>query len=66
MEVNDRFAGTESKTEAIDFGLDVEGMRFNLFVADITSEQLDEIKRDPSRLPPGWSLDEKRIWSRGA
>ena len=34
--------------------------------AAITSEQLNQIKLDPSRLPPGWSLDENRIWRRGA
>jgi hypothetical protein len=66
LELNDRLAGTESKAEAIDFGLDVEGARFHLFVADITSEQLDQIKKDPSRLPSGWSLDESKIWRRGA
>jgi hypothetical protein len=66
LEVNDRLAVSESKAEAIDFGLDVEGVRFRLFVADITSEQLDQIKQDPSRLPPGWSLKGSRIWRRGA
>jgi len=66
LELNDRLAGAESKTEAIDFGLDVEGARFRLFVADVTSDELDQIKRDPSRLPPGWSLDDKRTWRRGA
>jgi hypothetical protein len=66
LELNDRLAGTEAKAEAIDFGLDVEGARFRLFVADITTEQLDKIKQDPSRLPPGWSLDENRVWRRGA
>jgi hypothetical protein len=66
LELSDRLAGTESKAEAIDFGLDVEGARFCLFVADITSDQLDQIKKDPSRLPSGWSLDESRTWRRGA
>ncbi len=66
LEVNDRFAANGSKVEAIDFGLDIDGTRFRLLVADITSEQLEEIKRDPSRLPPGWSLDRKTIWRRGA
>jgi hypothetical protein len=66
LELNDRFAGTASTAEAIDFGLDVEGARFRLFVADVTSEQLDQIKKDPSRLPSGWSLDQSKIWRRGA
>jgi hypothetical protein len=66
LELNDRLAGTDSKAEAIDFGLDIEGARFRLFVADITREQLDQIKQDPSRLPPGWSLDGIRAYRRGA
>ncbi len=66
LELNDRLAGDESQAEAIDFGLDVEGARFRLFVADVTSDQLDRIQRDPSRLPPGWSLEDTRIWRRGA
>jgi hypothetical protein len=66
LELNDRLAGNESKAEAIDFGLDIEGAHFRLFVADVTSEQLDQIKHDSSRLPPGWFLDEKTVWRRGA
>ena len=66
LEVNDRFGGNGAKAEAIDFGLDIEGARFRLLVADITSEQLDQIKQDPSRLPPEWSLHESTRWSRGA
>jgi len=65
LEVNDRLAGNESKVEAIDFGLDIEGVQFRLFVADITTDQLDEIKQGRSRLPPGWSLDEGlTMWRR--
>ncbi len=66
LEVSDRLAGPETKTEAIDFGLEVEGTHFRLLVADITSEQRDEIRQDPSRLPSGWSLDGSKIWRRGA
>jgi hypothetical protein len=66
LELSDRLAGTESQADAIDFGLDIEGARFRLFVADVTSEQLEQIKRDPSRLPPGWTLQGKRVWRRGA
>ncbi len=66
LEVNDRLAGAESEVEAIDFGLDIEGANFRLFVADATSDQLNEIKQVPARLPPGWSLDDSTIWRRGA
>jgi hypothetical protein len=66
LELNDRIASAGSKVEAIDFGLDVEGAHFKLLVADISSEQLDQIKQDSSRLPAGWALDGSRIWERGA
>ena len=66
LELNDRLAGAESAAEPIDFGLDIEGAQFRLFVADITTEQLEQIKQDSSRLPRGWSLGENTIWRRGA
>ncbi|HEV3167861.1 MAG TPA: hypothetical protein VGZ22_27920, partial [Isosphaeraceae bacterium] len=64
LEVSDRLAGNGSKVEPIEFGLDIEGAAFHLFVADITSERLEQIKKDPSLLPPGWSLDGKVTWGR--
>lgn len=66
LELSDRLAGPEGRAEAIDFGLDVEGAPFRLFVADITSEQLDQIRCDPSYLPAGWSLGGGKVWRRGA
>lgn len=66
LEVNDRLAGPETTAEALEIGLDVEGARYRLFVADITTDQLEQIKRDASRLPPGWSLDGTKVWRRGA
>ena len=66
LELNDVSPSVETKPDAIDFGLDIEGVRFRLVVADITSEQLEQIKQDPSHLPSGWSLDGKRSWRRGA
>jgi hypothetical protein len=66
LELNDRLAGAELSVEPIDFALDIEGAAFRLFVADITTEQLANVKRDSSLLPRGWSLDENTIWRRGA
>ncbi len=66
LELNDRLAGSESEPDAIDFGLNVAGASFRLFVADLTSEQLERVKQDPSRPPSGWSLDGIKIWRRGA
>jgi hypothetical protein len=66
LELSDWVAGTAPKVEAVDFGLDIEGVRFRLFVADITGEQFDQIRQNPSRLPSGWSLDGGTSWRRGA
>jgi hypothetical protein len=66
LEVNDRFAGSEEQIDAVDFGVDVGGKPFRLFVADITSDQLVRVKEDPSQLPPGWSIDGARHWGRQA
>lgn len=66
LELNDRFAGNGANVEAIDFGLDLDGATFRLLVADITSDQLEQIKQDLSDLPPGWSLDAGQVWRRRA
>lgn len=66
LEISDRLAFIEDKPAAIDFGLDIEGAQFRLLVADVTSEQLDQIQRDPSYLPAGWVLGETKVWRRGA
>ena len=66
LELSDHLTSSSPEVGAIDFGLDVEGVRFRLSIADISGEQLEQIKRHPSRLPPGWSLDRKKIWRRGA
>jgi hypothetical protein len=64
LELNDRLAGDESKVEAIDFGLDVEGARYRLLVADITRDQFEQIEQDTSKLPQGWSLQGRKHWGR--
>jgi hypothetical protein len=66
LEVNDRFAGSEEQIDAVDFGVDVGGKPFRLFVADITSDQLVRVKQDPSQLPTGWSIKGARHWGRQA
>lgn len=66
LELNDQTVGNESRVSAIDFGLDVEGSQFKLMIADISSDQLDQIKQNLLPLPPKWSLEEKTVWRRGA
>jgi hypothetical protein len=64
LEVNDRFVANEACVDAMDFGLNVEGAPFRLSIADVSSDQLEQIKHDPAQLPPGWSLDGSQIWRR--
>ncbi len=64
LDVCDRLAGPDGEVQAINFGLNVEGVPFHLLVADVTREQLDQLQRDPSLLPPGWSLEGNQIWRR--
>jgi len=64
LEVNDRIGWAGEKVEAMDFGLDIEGAKFRLFVADVTTDQLEQVKRDPALLPPGWALKGATTWSR--
>lgn len=64
LELNDRLGTLNSDANAIDFGLDVNGARFRLLVADISSEQLDRIKKGRSNLPTGWSLADNQVWGR--
>jgi len=66
LEVNDRLAGSQASVEAVDFGLNVAGRPFQLLVADITTDQLLQLRQDPSRLPPGWSIDGALNWGRRA
>jgi len=66
LEVNDALAGSQVSVEAVDFGLNVAGRPFHLLVADITTDQLLQLRQDPSRLPPGWSIDGELNWGRRA
>jgi len=50
--------------EPLDFSPD--DLHFKVFVADVTSDQWDRIKREPNAvLPPGWRLDGNLIFTRG-
>jgi hypothetical protein len=65
IEANGRLAGVGWGIETIDFPLDVDGARFSLLVADTTSDELQEAQKNPSHLPPGWSLSGAKVWRRG-
>jgi hypothetical protein len=62
LEVSDRITGANGKPEPIDFGIEVAGVALRLRVADVTSDQFERIRKDPSNLPPGWRLDGALVW----
>jgi hypothetical protein len=65
LEVSERFTGEAAKIEPIDFGLDIEGAKYKLLVADVSVEQLEKIKTDPAKsLPNDWKIDGALIWGR--
>jgi hypothetical protein len=52
--------------EPLDFSPDIDDLPFKVFVADVTSDQWERIKRQPdTTLPPDWKLEDHRIYSRG-
>lgn len=66
LEVCDRLGGDESAVLPMDFGMDVGGTPLRLWVADITTDQLSNIKHGKLHLPSGWSLHGAKHWRRGA
>ncbi len=64
LELSDRLASNESSVDPLDFGLDVDGANFRLMVADVTTDQMEQIKQNIQQLPPGWSLDGTTMWRR--
>ena len=60
LEVNDRMSLPDEeagKIEPMEFGLNIQDAPFQLFVADITSEQLDAIRDSRLALPEGWIFE---------
>jgi len=66
LELSDRLPGNETVVEPIGFGLDLEGASFRLVIADVTTDQMEQIKQRAQPLPSGWSLDQNKVWRRGA
>ena len=67
LEVSDRQAGaasTNALVDAIDFALDIQGCPYRLFVADVTSDQLEQIRKNRLPLPADWTLDRSTVWRR--
>jgi len=66
LEVSEQYTSDTSEIEPVDFGLDIGGAKFKLFVADISGEQLSTIKANPAKLPKDWKLDSAMSWGRRA
>ncbi len=65
LEVSERFTGESMKIEPIDFGLNLEGARYKLLVADVSMDQLGTIKANPAKsLPIDWKTDAALVWGR--
>jgi hypothetical protein len=66
LELNNRHALPSDQVQPVTFDLDIERAWLTLSVADVTTEILEQIERDPSILPGSWSLEGKQVWRRGA
>jgi len=67
LEVSNRLASPARKLPqvgAMDFGLDLEGCSFRLFVADVTPDELEQISAGRLALPVGWTLEQSTTWRR--
>ena len=63
LEVGDQRPDTA--IEPMDFGLDLDGRTFKLLIADINSDQMEQIKTDASLLPVGWHMEGSQSWVGG-
>lgn len=65
LEVSERYTGSSSRIEPVDFGLDLDGATYKLLVADVSTEQLEFIKANPLQtLPDDWKIEGALIWGR--
>jgi hypothetical protein len=62
LEINERISTPEDQPEPLGFGLEVAGLALKLSVADVSKDQLEKMKNDPSNLPPGWKWEGARKW----
>ena len=64
LELSESLVGNGAKLQPIDFGVELDGVKYRLSVADASSDQFEKLKADPSRLPAGWSIEDYRTWTR--
>jgi len=65
IESNDRFGG-EWGFEPLDFDVEINGNHFKLVVCEVSGYDVELLRKDPVHLPAGWTLDQVKIWRRGA
>ena len=65
LEVSERFTSEAAKVEPVDFGLDFNGSKYRMMVADVSLDQIEKIKAEPAKLlPKDWKIDSALIWGR--
>jgi hypothetical protein len=65
LEVSERYIGESNTITPFDVGLDVNGAKYLLRVADVTNDQLAQVKANPeTTLPKGWQLNNATVWGR--
>ncbi len=66
LENNALLAGlNEQEVIPIDFGFEVEGLNYQLLVADVAPTQWERLQNGALPLPPNWTLEDYRHFRRG-
>ena len=64
LEVNRLVGRRQEEVEAVDFGLNIEGLHYRLLVADISPAEHERLTSGTLKLPGGWALQGAWHWSR--
>lgn len=64
LEVNDLSDSGEERVQSLDFGFDVAGLGYQLFVAEIGALQQKLLRGEGITLPDGWSVEGAWHWTR--
>ena len=57
---------TGGQFQFVDFGLDISGLDFSLFVIDMTLDQWQKVAAGTLRLPEGWAIEPRTVFRREA
>lgn len=56
----------EGQFQFVDFGLDIHGLDYSLFVIDVTLDQWQRVAAGTLRLPQGWAFEPHTVFRREA